>query len=429
MTERWEKLSDLFQAALERTPGDREAFLDEACGGDTVLRAEVVSLLGAHDESAGFLEQPAAHVAEALGAEEIEPLAVGERVGSYLVKEQIGRGGMGIVYLAEDTRLGREVALKVLPPEFSRDPPRRDRLRLEARAAATLSHPGIATVYALEEIGNTLFLVFEYVRGRTLREEADDRPMAPQTAIGIGVDIARALAAAHARGIVHRDLKPDNVILSESGSVKVLDFGIARVEGGTGDGKERITRAGAILGTPAYMSPEQIEGKDVDFRSDLFSFGVLMYELVSGSHPFEGPTPLSTAARVLAAEPPVLWERNALVPHELDRIIRRCLRKTPTERYQSTGDLVLDLERLLQATGTQALSPPKPGQPAGPARALACPRTWWQLHQVGVMLVYAAMVYPAWQAREWTGGALGVAPFVALVVGAVFNGTLRVHMR
>ena len=208
----------------------------------------------------------------------------------------------------------------------------------------------------------------------------------------------------------------------------MLDFGIARFDQGTRDAGTRLTEAGAIVGTPAYMSPEQVEGKDADFRSDLFACGVLMYELAAGMHPFEARTPLSTAARVLAAEPPVLWERDPRIPRELDRIIRRCLRKAPSERYQSTEELVADLERLQRVTGT-------PDTPRiGPERALrvkstlARPRTWWQVHQVGVMLTYLAMVYPAWLAREWASGAFAVAPFVAFVVSAVCNGTLRVHL-
>ncbi len=428
MTERWERLSGLFSAALERPPADRDAFLDEACAGDAELRAEVVSLLTAHEQSDGFLAQPAVDVASALFGEGAEPLAAGERIGSYLIREQIGRGGMGVVYLAEDTRLGRDVALKVLPPEFSRDHLRRDRLRLEARAAATLSHPGIATVYALEEAGPTLFLTFEYVKGRTLREQIQTGPLEAPAAIAVGVEVARALAAAHARGVVHRDLKPDNVMLAESGHIKILDFGIARFEQGTRDLGKRLTEAGAILGTPAYMSPEQVEGKDADSRSDLFAFGVLMYEMVSGTHPFEAQTPLSTVARVLEAEPPVLWERDPRIPHELDRIVRRCLRKAPAERYQRAEELVADLERLQRVTSAADTAGARPERLLRMKSTLTRPRTWWQVHQAGVMLTYLAMAYPAWLARDWTGGALAVAPFVAFVASAVWNGTLRVHL-
>jgi predicted Ser/Thr protein kinase len=428
MTERWEKLTDLFHAALDRTPPERSAFLDAACAGDEPLRAEIESLLRAHEQSGEFLERPAADVASALIDDDIELLAEGQRLGPYLIKEQIGRGGMGVVYLAEDTRLGREVAVKMLPPLFARDEMRRDRLRIEARAAATLSHPGIATLFALEEIDDTLFLVFEFVRGRTLREMAQEKALPPRAVIDLGVQIGRALAAAHSEGIVHRDLKPDNIIVCESGVAKVLDFGVARFERGTPAKGKRITESGALLGTPAYMSPEQVDGKDVDFRSDLFSFGVILYELLAGAHPFEAHTPLSTAARVLSADPPVLWEHSPAVPHELDRIIRKCMRKDPSERYQSTADLVVDLELLQRVTDAQR-APTLELKPAPRLkRALSGPRAWGQMHQIGVMLVSVAMMYPVWHARQTVGGTLAIIPFVLLVVGVVLNGTLRVHM-
>jgi serine/threonine protein kinase len=429
MTERWEKLTDLFTAALERPHSERASFLDSSCGGDVALRAELESLLRAHEQSGEFLEQPAADVASVLIEDDVEPLATGHRLGPYMIKEQIGRGGMGVVYLAEDTRLGREVALKMLPPGFTRDESRRQRLRIEARAAATLSHPGIATLYALEEIDGTLFLTFEFVRGRTLREIAEEQTLTPRAVVDFGVAIARALAAAHAKGIVHRDLKPDNVIVSDSGAVKVLDFGIARFERGRPDKDKRLTESGALLGTPAYMSPEQVDGKDADFRSDLFSFGVVLYELAAGAHPFEALTPLSTAARVLAAEPPVLCEQNPAVPRELDRIVRKCIQKDPSGRYQSTADLVVDLELLQRVSGVQHTPTLEQKPPAPrPTRAFSRPRTWWQIHQLTVMLVYIVMVYPTWQARQIAGGELAIIPFVLLIAGVVLNATLRVHM-
>ena len=428
MTERWERLAELFNAALSRPPAGRAAFLDASCEGDAALRDEVESLLRAHDRSGEFLERPAADIGPALIEDDVEPLAAGQQLGPYLIKEQIGRGGMGVVYLAEDTRLGREVALKMLPPGFTRDEMRRERLRIEARAAATLSHPAIATLYALEEIGSTLFLTFEFVRGSTLREIAEERALPPRAVVDLGVEIARALAAAHAKGIVHRDLKPDNLIVSDYGGVKVLDFGIARFERGTPGEGRRLTESGALLGTPAYMSPEQVDGKDADFRSDLFSLGVVLYELVAGTHPFEATTPLSTAARVLAAETPALSEQNPVVPKELDRIIRKCMRKEPSERYQSTADLVVDLELLQRVTGVQHAPTLEQKAAPRPARPLSRPRTWWQIHQVAVMLVSIAMLYPVWRARKLLGGELAIIPFVVLIVGVVLNGTLRVHM-
>jgi predicted Ser/Thr protein kinase len=425
----WDDLTALFHAALEQPASERERFLDEACAGDPALRAEAASLLMSHEQAGDFLQKPAVEIAAALAAGDQESSLDGTELGPYKIKRHLGRGGMGRVYLAEDTRLGRDVAIKMLPPGEALDERRRERLRIEARAAATLAHPGIAIVYALEEIGGRLFLVHEYVPGRTLRDEAAGGPLPPRTVVALGVEMARALSAAHAKGIVHRDLKPDNVILSEVGAAKILDFGIARIEGPAGEARKRLTETGAILGTPAYMSPEQIDGKVADFRSDIFSFGVLLYELASGTQPFEAATPLSTAARVMNADPPLLSALNPLVPTELDRIVRRCLRKVPAERYQATRDLAEDLERLHQSYG------PGSNQPAGPRVVSASsprrwrrPRAFWQLHQLGVMLAYAVMTYPAWRARQWTGAVWAVAPFVLFVVAAVLNGTLRVHL-
>src|SRR5690606_10401336 len=223
----------------------------------------------------------------------------------YRIVRDIGRGGMGIVYLAEDTRLGRRVALKALPPDVAANPELRQRLRREARAAATISHPTIATVYALEEIDDHLFIVSEYVDGETVRHALARGPMAPARALGVVIQTARALGAAHDAGVVHRDLKPENVLLTAAGDIKVVDFGIAHLEGSDAT---RLTRAGAMLGTPAYMAPEQLLGHDVDGRADIYAFGVLLNELLTGRHPLAsgGNTPpppfAAIAARCLQAE-------------------------------------------------------------------------------------------------------------------------------
>ena len=427
MSENWQKIEELFHDALERDPAGREAFLDEACAGDAALRAEVASLLAADQRAGGFLERPAADVSEALVEPDDSPASPGARFGPYLIKDQIGRGGMGIVYLAEDTRLGRPVALKVLPGGVAHDERRRERMRIEARAAARLAHPNIATLYALEELDGKIALVFEFVRGRTLRAEMAQARLSARAVVDLGVQIARALAAAHASKIVHRDLKPENVILGEHGVAKVLDFGVARLTQDASGAAPRLTEAGTRLGTPAYMSPEQLEGGDVDARSDLFAFGILMYELASGANPFDAPTPISAAARILFVEPPALAGRQAGVPPALDRILRRCLQKAPADRYQSTLDLVADLERLQREM--------EPGRPT-PGSALQAPdrqefrgpRRWWTLHQLGVMLTYSAAVYPLWLARDYAGGRLALVPLIAAIVAMVFNGTLRVHL-
>jgi hypothetical protein len=387
----------------------------------------VRSLLASHERSERFLEWPAVDVARVLM--EDSELPPGARVGPYAIHREIGRGGMGVVYLAEDTRLGRLVALKALAPEFTQDEHRRERLRREARAAAALSHPGIATVYALEEIEGQLYIASEHVTGATLRSDIERGPMPLDPLLRVGVETARALAAAHARGIVHRDLKPENIIRSASGVVKILDFGVARFDWQGQPGARGLTEAGTLVGTPAYMSPEQLEGGEVDARSDVFSLGVLLFELVSGLHPFEGPTPASTAARVIAADPPRLSELNPLVPGELERVINRCLQKRPDERYQSAAEVAAELEAL--RGGTPLPHPARvPGgrPPSGDAVVPLSPRWWWRLHQITAMVVYATMVYPTWRMSDWVGAHWALAVPFAFVACAAANGTLRTHL-
>ena len=230
MDHRWSRITELLSAALERDPTERAAFLDGECGGDAGLRAEVESLLASHQQAGVFLETPAALASGLVPAPEGDGALAGQMLGPYRMERQLGRGGMGVVYLAEDTRLGRKVAVKILPKEFSADNARKDRLRLEARAAAALSHPAIATVFSLEELDGRLCLVSEYVRGDTLRAELDHGPFSLDLLIDTGIQVARGLAAAHAAGVIHRDLKPDNIIRSIQGEVKILDFGIAHLD-------------------------------------------------------------------------------------------------------------------------------------------------------------------------------------------------------
>ena len=337
---------------------------------------------------------------------------------------------MGVVYLADDTRLGRQVALKALGASFAKNDERRERLRREARAAAGLSHPGIATVYALEEFDDSLYIVSEYVPGKTLRDEVATGPLPVKALLTTAVEIARALAAAHHQAVVHRDLKPENVIRTGEGRVKVLDFGLAYV-GNAGDttSTTRLTEPGSVLGTPGYISPEQLRGINVDFRTDLFSFGVLLYELTSGAHPFTSSNPASTIARVLEAEPPDVKELSPDCPPQLEQVIRRCLQKEPTQRYASTTELVEALELLRRdvadtpsrpASATVKREPPA-------AKSKLSPLWWWQFHQVVVGLVYYLTLIPMWTVRkevpEW--GALLFFSTVAVVGVAA---TLRFHL-
>jgi predicted Ser/Thr protein kinase len=471
MSDQWRRVNELFHAALERPGAGRASFVAQQAGENTALRDEVLSLIEAHDRAGqAFLESPA-HArdddADLVGPElqlgAGAALSPGHQVGSYRIERELGRGGMGIVYLAEDLRLGRMVALKALAPHYTHDAPRRERLRKEARAAARLSHPAVATVFALEEIGDELFIACEYVPGRTLREELDAGVMAVERMLQIGAQIARALAAAHAQGVVHRDLKPENVVCGKQGGVKILDFGVARSPEVPGHSPARLTEAGTMVGTPAYMSPEQIDARDVDFRSDIFSFGVLLYELATGVHPFEGTTAASTIGRILAIDPCAPSQLRPLPP-EFDRIARKCLQKRPEDRYQSTPDLALDLEELgagvpaapgagqvggdseihgaagLQAAGAAAGFRSDLGGTAGFRSDLSGtaglqtggntapgPR-WWRVHQLAAVFVYAVMTAFAWLGnqsarRDWT-----ILLFFACVAAAALNGTLRVHL-
>ncbi len=389
--ERWRQVGELFHRALAHGAEDRPRFLDEACGGDAGLRAEVDSLLAHHEDGAPPAvptppevvptpsevgQTPPEVVAtppddagadgeageSRMDAGEPE-LAAGRQLGPYRIVRKLGEGGMGVVHLAEDTRLGRRVAIKALPPRFTRDERRRRRLRREARAAASLTHPGIATVYALEEFDGALCIVSEYVPGETLRQELAAGPLPPADLLDTALAVARALAAAHEGNVLHRDLKPENVIRvqdtgTEGAGIKIVDFGLARFgdpDAGAASATQ-LTAPGAMLGTPGYMAPEQIRGEPVDFRADIFAFGVLLFELATGSHPFTSATPVSTVARVLEATPPDLRQLAPACPAALAAVIRRCLQKDPEQRYGSTRELVDDLAGARRTPAASAAS-------------------------------------------------------------------------
>jgi serine/threonine protein kinase len=354
------------------------------------------------------------------------------QIGPYKILDELGQGGMGVVYLADDTRLGRHVAIKALPPRLSRDPSLRERLRREARAAAMLSHPGIATVHALEEFDEELFMVSEYVQGHSLRIEIERGPLAFDKLVETSVQIARALAAAHAKGVVHRDLKPENVMRGNDAGVKVLDFGLARVEAEFGcstGAVSRLTGDGKVVGTLAYMSPEQLLGAEVDFRTDIFSFGVMLYELATGVHPFEGSDLPSTITRILQVDPVAPSELSSSGRPDIDAIVAKCLRKQPDQRYRSTADIVRDLEQIQQRLGPQAAAAPRHRPPSGGQQE----RTrsglwWWQLHQLSAAFLYALMIYPLWKVRGWVGPPWGLILSLAVLVPMVVVSGLRVHL-
>jgi serine/threonine protein kinase len=418
---RWRQVNDLFHTVLEQDPSERERTLESASATDPDLVREVRSLLDTHNRSGKFLETPAWGVAPELILDDGVSLA-GRQLGPYRVVEEIGRGGMGVVYAAEDQRLGRMVALKALTPEYTRDATRRERLIREARAAAALSHPNIATVYALEELDGELYIAAELVRGRTLREELGDGPLPPDRLRQTLLDIASALDAAHAHGIVHRDLKPENIIRRDDGQIKILDFGLARWES-SGDvpSVTRLTEAGVALGTPGYMAPEQLRGARGDARSDIFAFGVVAWELATGEHPF-GADPGSILARMTELMEGRAGSLSRPLPLAgLDRVARRCMRGLPEDRYPTPAALIEDLRSLtpLRASGTKS-TPLAWDNPRGV--------WWWSFHQASVAGLDATAPILAWIVRRWIDQPYARWIFFAVLALATTAVTLRLNL-
>ena len=406
--DRWRRVGALFDRALAAPAAERVAVV-RASAESRDVQDEVVTLLEAHENSHGFLEPPAL----------LEP---GSQIGAYRIERIAGRGGMGVVYLAHDTRLHRPVALKALPPHLVRDDRMRARLRLEARAAAALSHPAIATVYALEEIGDQIFIASEYLEGRTLREELGAGPLPQARALDIARAIVAALQAAHDRGIVHRDLKPENIMLTVHG-VKVLDFGLAQFDVAAQDlaSATRLTDPGVIAGTPPYMAPEQLLGKLTSAQTDQFAFGVVLYEMLTGRHPFgSGPLP-TTIAKVLSEDP----DRGE-IPEAMWQVIARTMQKRPEHRYGATSDLVA----ALVTSGTSTLGTPgtRTVRTPGTVRTVrTSAEGWWSTHQLIVALCYWFMVWPTWHVHKWTGR-YGVLTFLATLAIVIVGGNVRLHL-
>jgi serine/threonine protein kinase/Tol biopolymer transport system component len=349
---RWEQVKELFEAVLAQPFAERDDYLAQACGDDE-LRREVESLIKSYEQAGSFLEEPAVQSAAESLLENQQKLSARQRVNHYEILAAIGEGGMGEVYLARDTRLGRRVALKLLPDYFASDAHRMRRFRQEARAASVLSHPNVCVIH---EVGETEdgrpFLTMEYVEGPTLRQRLA-KGMKLREALDVAAQIADALSAAHDAGIVHRDIKPENIVLRPDGYAKVLDFGLAKLtdkrEGfdtETGTTLMRTSTAGLVMGTVAYMSPEQARGVTVDHRTDIWSLGVVLYEMISGHVPFEGETPTDVVVGIVEREQPALTESVAELPPELDRMVRKALRKDRDERYQLAKELAIDLRSL-----------------------------------------------------------------------------------
>lgn len=350
--DRWKQVRELYHAALDREPGSRAALLREACEGDEELYREVESLLRFESQADSFMEQPAFEIAaRALAADDSQSL-IGEQIGSYKILSLLGQGGMGEVYLAQDSRLGRRVALKLLPSLVTKDVSRLRRFEQEARAASALNHPNIITIYEIGDVDGRNFLATEFIDGETLRQRIVAGPLNFIEALNFAEQMASALAEAHAAGIIHRDIKPDNIMLRRDRIVKVLDFGLAKLTQEKERGPEDPTRAlvhtstGLVMGTVTYMSPEQARGLAVDSRTDIWSLGVVLYEMIVGQIPFAGATNSDVLVSILEREPAPLSNSVAEVPPELQRIVSKALQKDREDRYQTIKDLRIDLKSL-----------------------------------------------------------------------------------
>jgi serine/threonine protein kinase len=353
--ERWQQVKEIFNSAIMYRPEERGSFISQACSGDEELRSEVESLIASHEQSGSFIDKPAFAAAATLLANEKAELNSGQIIASYEVISFISRGGMGEVYLAEDKRLGRKVALKLLPASFTTDEDRLRRFEQEARAASALNHPNIITIYEIRQAAGSHIIATEYVEGETLRHRLSRSALTLSETLNIAMQVADALSAAHKAGIIHRDIKPENIMLRPDGYVKVLDFGLAKLSeqatpavAAEAPTIQVRTGSGIVIGTAGYMSPEQARGLGVDHRSDIFSLGAVIYEMLARRKPFEGDTPSDTLAAILKTEPPPLARVAHGVPAELVRIVNKSLRKDREERYQVVKDLWLDLKALKQ---------------------------------------------------------------------------------
>jgi eukaryotic-like serine/threonine-protein kinase len=356
--ERLKQIEEIYHAAREIAPEVREAFLQKRCGGDAELRGEVESLLAVQISSDNLFDaSPESLAAEMFFEQRKEPAAnlTGKEISHYKIERLLGQGGMGAVYLASDTKLDRPVALKILPPEFAGVKERMSRFVREAKSASALNHPNIITIYEINEAGGTHFIAEEFIDGKTLNQHVKRNSLDFESVLKIAIQIASALDEAHSAGIVHRDIKPDNMMVRPNGLVKIVDFGIAKLlaapqsnaeAAGAAAASKSVTKPGTIIGTVSYMSPEQARGEKVDARSDIFSFGVVLYEMISGALPFEGETATEMLGAILKDEPKPL--NKTQVPAAMEKIIGKCLRKDRNKRYQTIKDALVDLLDLKQ---------------------------------------------------------------------------------
>ncbi|MBI4469620.1 MAG: serine/threonine-protein kinase [Acidobacteria bacterium] len=395
--ERWQEIKKVFQSALGHRPDQRSALLDRACANDEEMRGKVEAMLQAHQEAGSFIEAPAAEVAAELMAEEQPGSKIGKHIGPYRILSRLGAGGMGEVYLAKDSRLGRQVALKLLPDYFTTDGSRVKCFQQEARAASAISHPNIATLYDIGDVDGVSYIAMEYVQGETLAAKIQAGSLDSTQVIDISIQVADALKEAHKQGIIHRDIKSGNIMITPEGHVKVVDFGLARVTRTEGAALSRdgvlpaTTEPGLVMGAVAYMSPEQALGRATDQRTDLFSLGVVMYEMTTGRLPFSGASTSETIDRIVHAQPEAIARFNYTVPARLEQIIRKCLEKKGDRRYQSARELLIDLRNLKRDLESDAaiLERAAPGQPGALADVRI--RSLWQRPSRAILVILVVL--------------------------------------